>query len=80
MASQSREFSIEGKEWGHGAFTKALLDAMAGKGDYDNDGFLHLSELTTYVQRTVPKMTGGAQHPVVAKPITIADFPIAVVP
>jgi WD40 repeat protein len=80
MASQSREFSIESIEWGHGAFTKAFLDAMGGKGDYDNDGVLHLSELTTYIQRTVPKMTAGAQHPVVAKPLTIADFPVAVVP
>ena len=77
MASQGREFSQENPQWQHGAFTKALLDAFQGNGDLVRDGVLYLSELTTYVQQTVPKLTGNNQHPMVGKPQTVPDYPIA---
>jgi hypothetical protein len=78
MASMGREFSVENAAWGHGAFTKALLDGMRGAADYEKDDLLHLSELTTYVQRTVPKLTNNNQHPTIHKPQTVPDFPMAV--
>jgi hypothetical protein len=78
MASMGREFSVENAAWGHGAFTKALLDGMGGAADYEKDDLLHLSELTTYVQRTVPKLTNNNQHPTIHKPQTVPDFPMAV--
>jgi len=51
MASLGREFSVENSAWGHGAFTKALLDGIRGAAAYEKDDILYLSELTTYVQR-----------------------------
>ncbi|WP_200345492.1 hypothetical protein [Halochromatium glycolicum] len=36
-----------------------------------------LTELETYVQRTVPILTDGSQHPVVAKPRTVPDYALA---
>jgi hypothetical protein len=78
MASMGREFSVENADWGHGAFTKALLDGMRGAADYEKDDLLHLSELQTYVQRTVPKLTNNNQHPTIHKPQTVPDFPMAV--
>ncbi|HEY5864383.1 MAG TPA: caspase family protein, partial [Candidatus Tectomicrobia bacterium] len=78
MASMGREFSVENAAWGHGAFTKALLDGMGGAADYEKDDLLHLSELQTYVQRTVPKLTNNNQHPTIHKPQTVPDFPMAV--
>jgi uncharacterized caspase-like protein len=78
MASMGREFSVENAAWGHGAFTKALLDGMRGAADLFKDDLLYLSELTTYVQQTVPKLTNNSQHPTIHKPQTVPDFPMAV--
>jgi hypothetical protein len=78
MASLGREFSVENSAWGHGAFTKALLDGIRGAADYEKDDILYLSELTTYVERTVPKLTNNSQHPTIHKPETVPDYPIAV--
>jgi len=36
-----------------------------------------ISDLEGYVSRTVKTLTGGRQKPMVAKPITVEDFPIA---
>ncbi len=45
-ASTGWEFSQEHPAWEHGAFTKALLDALEqGKADYSDDGIIHLREL-----------------------------------
>ncbi|MBF0226221.1 MAG: OmpA family protein [Desulfobacterales bacterium] len=78
MASQGREFSLENQAWGHGAFTKALVEGLKGPADFDKDGLIHLSEIKTYVQRSVPKLTNNAQHPVISQPLTISDFPVGV--
>jgi len=80
MASLGREFSVENSAWGHGAFTKALVDGIRGAAAaaYEKDDILYLSELTTYVQRTVPKLTNNSQHPTIHKPETVPDYPIAV--
>ena len=49
MASMGREFSVENSAWGHGAFTKALLDGLRGAADFDADYMLHFLELASYV-------------------------------
>jgi len=78
-SSTGDEKSIEGQHWGHGAFTKALLDGLSGQADYDHDGIIHRSELETYVKRKVAKITRGRQHPIAAG-TAVADFAIATVP
>ncbi len=79
-SSTGRELSIESGEWGNGAFTKALVEGIAqGKAALLKTGSITLSELDAYVADRVKELTGGRQHPVMAKPATITNFPIATV-
>jgi uncharacterized caspase-like protein len=76
-ASTGREFSLEHADWGHGAFTKALLEALEqGQADYSKDGLIHLRELDLYVAERVEALTNNRQHPTTQKPSTISRFPI----
>ncbi|GAK56105.1 WD-40 repeat protein [Candidatus Vecturithrix granuli] len=76
-ASTGREFSLEDPGWEHGAFTKAVLEALEqGKADYSNDSLIHLRELDLYVAERVEALTNGEQHPTTQKPSTISRFPI----
>ena len=72
------EFSVENSAWGHGAFTKALLDGIRGAAADEKDDILYLFDLTTYVQHTVPNLTNNSQHPTIAIPQTVSNYPIAV--
>jgi hypothetical protein len=79
-SSTGREVSFERGEWGNGAFTKAIVEGV-GKGDADllHNGEITLSELDAYVVDRVKTLTGGEQHPVMTRPNTVPDFPIAIV-
>lgn len=77
-SSSLREKSQEKDEWGHGAFTKALLDAMNDpKSDHNASGFLEVTELDDQVSTRVKELTNGAQHPITAKPPTVRNIPLA---
>jgi WD40 repeat protein len=76
-SSMGREESQEQDSWGHGAFTKALIEGLQGAADYDRDGTVYLNELDLYVTERVKTLTGGKQHPVTEKPTTIRSFPLA---
>jgi len=76
----AREVSLESKDWGHGAFTRALLDTLnSPASDLDNpgDGHLSITELDHNLTRRVRDLTDGKQHPTTSKPPTIRDFPVA---
>ncbi len=76
-AATGKESSQERAEWGHGAFTKALVEGLEdGRADYTKDGLIYLSELETYTLKRVKELTGGAQHANVQKPSTIGRFPV----
>ncbi len=78
-ASTGRETSQESVEWGHGAFTATLLEALEqGLADYPPkpDGIIHLRELDLYVDYRVRELTNDSQHPTTQKPSTISRFPI----
>ena len=62
-ASTRGEVSIERTAWGHGAFTRALLDALAGAADADKDGKVTFRELRDFVTARVETLTDGRQHP-----------------
>ena len=64
-ASEAREQSQEGVQWGggHGVFTYHLLEGMRGKADRDNNGVVTLGEAIEYTQRQVQEDTQGRQHP-----------------
>ena len=64
---------------GHGVFTYVLLDGLAGNADSDGDGFVTLTELSSYVENQVPELSyekwGYEQVP--QKELRRQDFPIA---
>lgn len=63
MASSSgQDLSLERAEWGHGAFTKVLLEGLKGKAA-DADGIVYLALLQHYVLQQVPKLTNHSQQP-----------------
>lgn len=76
-ASTGKELSMERKEWGHGAFTKAIIEGLeTGAADYSRDGIIYLHELDAYISERVKTLTNGKQHPTTQKPVTISRFPI----
>lgn len=66
-SSSGKEYSYETPKWGHGAFTKAILEALEPtaemNADYNKDGVVTLAELNLFVTDRVKTLTGGRQHP-----------------
>ena len=63
-----RQFSYASKDWGNGAFTKAMIEGLAGQADRDNVGYVDTEELALFVRRRVLSMTKQQQEPVRIKP------------
>jgi WD40 repeat protein len=63
-SSTTDKVSRENEKWEHGAFTKALLDALSGSDgiDTNHDGVISMSELTAYVDRHLTELTEGDQQ------------------
>jgi WD40 repeat protein len=63
-SSSGREVSFEDDKWQHGAFTRALLDALNDPAaDTDHIGLINPNALAHYVARHVASLTGGKQTP-----------------
>jgi WD40 repeat protein len=56
VASSDTQVAMEGYR-GHGVFTWALLEGIAGKADGDGNGYVSVKELSTYVENAVPEIT-----------------------
>lgn len=76
-ASTGDESSVESETWGHGAFTKGILEGLAGEADVNKDNVIHLRELDFFVSDRVKELTEGLQHPTTVKPSTISRLPVA---
>lgn len=63
-ACSANEVSKEDDNLKHGVFTYYLLEGLKGKADLDEDGLISVSEIFSYLSRTVPKASGFDQHPV----------------
>ena len=63
-SSTADKVSHEDEKWGHGAFTKALLDALSASDDVDTnrDGVISMSELTAYIEKRLTNLTNGNQQ------------------
>jgi uncharacterized caspase-like protein len=61
-SSSAAELSREDRSWGHGAFTKILLEALS-QADIDRNSLISINELTGYLTRHVKRLTAGAQTP-----------------
>ena len=75
--ASGRQSSQESKNWGNGAFTKALLEALSGKADFRKTGRITINMVDLYLSERVKELTEGQQTPVTAKPGSVPDFPIA---
>jgi WD40 repeat protein len=63
-SSGRSEVSLEDDAWQHGAFTRALLDALNDPAaDTDHVGLINATALAHYVARDVSSLTGGKQTP-----------------
>lgn len=67
-ASDDKQFSQEGQQWGngHGVFTYFLLRGLQGDADYNKDGRVTLGELIPYLSEKVRRETKNAQSPTIA--------------
>jgi len=72
-ATTDEEDSVERPEWGHSAFTKALLEGLQGKADLNGDGVVETTELGTWIVQRVRELTNGDQHAIVSP--SPADLP-----
>ncbi|HHT9121829.1 MAG TPA: hypothetical protein ACFYEF_03070 [Candidatus Wunengus sp. YC63] len=75
-ACTGKESGVEHTDWGHGAFTMALLDGMKGGADQDADNIITVKELDLYTTRRVKELTGGKQHPTTEFLKISPDFPV----
>ncbi len=62
-SSRGSEFSYEDPAIQNGWFTEKVLEALTGKADRDQDGWVDTYELRQYVTPRVADETGGRQHP-----------------
>ncbi len=67
-ASDERQLSQEGRNWGggHGVFTYFLLEGLKGSADYTQDGKVTLGELIPFLSEEVRRATKNSQSPTVA--------------
>jgi len=77
-SSTGRQYSLEDPNWGNGAFTKAVIEGIAGKADLLGKGKITVNMLDAFIAERVKEITNGKQTPVTTKPNTVPDFPIAV--
>jgi hypothetical protein len=77
-ASTGKQGSQESREWQNGAFTKAVVEGLSGKADFQHTGRITVNMLDLYVSERVKVLTHGTQAPTTAKPATVPDFPLAV--
>lgn len=61
-SSRADEVSFAGDPYSQ--FTQALMEALAGAGAAEKDGYVRTADLALYARETVPKHTNGRQHPV----------------
>ena len=76
-STQGTELAAERAEWGHGAFSLALIEGLSGKADLLHKGAITVSALDYYITERVKDLTNGAQHPVMSRPDTVPDFAFA---
>jgi hypothetical protein len=62
-SSKADKLSREDEAWQHGAFSKALLDALSDADtDTDRNGVISMTDLTAYMEKQLEFLTGGDQQ------------------
>jgi WD40 repeat protein len=62
-SSTATQLSLERDDWGHGAFSKVLLDGLSANSgiDTDRNGEISMGELTEFLGKNLSRLTLGAQ-------------------
>src|SRR5260370_294541 len=61
-SSKADKISREDEKWGHGAFTKVLLDAFSADDiDTDHNGVISMIDFTAYMEKHLTQLTEGDQ-------------------
>jgi hypothetical protein len=77
-ASEGREVAYEEQSWGHGAFTKALLEVLNGQADvFRGRREITVAGLEFWLSDRVKELTKDRQHPTSVKPNAIRDITVA---
>ena len=79
-SATGRQYALEDKAWGNGAFTKGVVEGLGGKADYGSTGRITLNMLDLYISERVKELTQGQQTPTTVKPPNVPDFPVALLP
>jgi Caspase domain len=74
-SSRKDEASLTGDPYSQ--FTMAVIEAFAGFGAFERDGFARVLDLTLHVARFVPNRTGDKQHPIIKVSNLQDNFAIA---
>ncbi|MEM6316500.1 MAG: caspase family protein [Bacteroidota bacterium] len=78
-SSTGRQSSLEDARWGHGAFTKALVEGLEGRAKDPKDQKITCKSLDLYITNRVKQLTGGEMTPTTNYPPNVPDFPIAII-
>ncbi len=62
-ASRAGERTVEADKYGHGVFTRHLVDGLKGKADRDSNSLITAKEIIEYVCPRVVADTGNKVHP-----------------
>ncbi|MBC7777921.1 MAG: caspase family protein, partial [Phycisphaerae bacterium] len=76
-STTNRQKALEDSAWGHGAFTKALLEGLGGKAFSPGTKKITVKTLDAYVAERVKELTGRQQTPTTAYPPNVPDFPVS---
>jgi uncharacterized caspase-like protein len=76
-SSTGDEVSLEPPGLKNGAFTRAVLDGIHGQAARPGNAVVSLTDLNGYISHAVSELTHGNQHPMIAIPDTVQDYPIA---
>jgi WD40 repeat protein len=77
-AADGKENSFEWEPWGHGAFTKALLEALSGQAEFFRGRReITVAGLELWLSDRVRELTDNRQHPTWNKPNAFRDITIA---
>jgi uncharacterized caspase-like protein len=73
-SAKPNQRSWEDEKLGHGIFTYHLLEALSGKADIDNDGYVSIMEVFKYLEKNVPdsvrKIANSLQEPLLVGDIS----------
>ena len=74
-ATSASGYAKEGTSWDGGVFTHCLINGLTGHANTNNDEWVTIKELDTYVTRQILDLTNGEQQPKV-----ISNLPADVTP